>query len=158
MPQRFHASPTDTFTWSNGAVGHRPGGPFDCLGPYAKVKNCPVEGNGRYTCYAQSYPDTYFTIPAATRIRGRYIRGFFSADSSGSLMFYPYKGQGLMEPAPGFKFCPACNGTGVISQAPTPLEANLMLRCKDCEGKGQVPLPGYPGTPLSQPENPPIKG
>lgn len=94
MCQRFYASPRDTFTWSNGAVGHRPGGPFDCLGPFAKVRNCPVEGESRrYTCYAQSHPDTFFTIPAATRIRGKYVKGYFAAapGDSTSLMFYPYK-------------------------------------------------------------------
>lgn len=92
MPQRFHASPTDTFTWENGAVGHRHGGSFDCLGPFAKVRNCPVEGESRrYTCYAQRHADSYFSIPAATRIRGKYIRGFFSQSADG-IIFYPYKG------------------------------------------------------------------
>jgi hypothetical protein len=91
MCQRFHAS-GDTFTWPNGAVGHRPGGPMDCLGPYAKVRNCPVAGESRrYTCYAQNYADTYFSVPAATRIRGKYIRGYFTTDDNG-ISFHPYKG------------------------------------------------------------------
>lgn len=90
MCQRFYAS-RDTFTWPNGAVGHRPGGPMDCLGPYAKVRNCPVEGETRrYTCYAQNYADTAFSIPAATRIRGKYVKGFFASNDEG-LIFYPYK-------------------------------------------------------------------
>lgn len=37
MSQRFRAS-DDTFTWPNGAVGYRPAGSWDCLGPFAKVK------------------------------------------------------------------------------------------------------------------------
>ena len=40
MSQKFAAREPHTF--SNGAVGWRPGGPMDCLGPYAKVTNCPI--------------------------------------------------------------------------------------------------------------------
>jgi len=87
MCQRFHAS-NDTFTWANGAVGHRPGGPFDCLGPFAIVRNCPVDGlDRRYTVYAQRHADTYFSIPAATRIRGLYLTGFFAQNEDG-VVFY----------------------------------------------------------------------
>lgn len=51
--QKFYASPRDTFTFSNGAIGHRSGGAFDCIGPYAKVRNCPVAGTSlRVTAYA----------------------------------------------------------------------------------------------------------
>lgn len=91
MTQRFYASPTDTFRWPNGAIGHCPGGSFDCLGPFAKVRNCPVEGESRrFTCYATAYADTYFSIPACTRIRGRYVRGFFTVKEDG-IWFIPYK-------------------------------------------------------------------
>ena len=90
MAQVFYASPTDTFTFQNGAVGHRPGGPFDCLGPYAKVANCPIGDTGyRLTCYATGYADTYFSVPACTRIRGKYVKGFFSTDRDGGLHFHP---------------------------------------------------------------------
>jgi hypothetical protein len=86
--QRFYAS-NDTFTWPNGAVGHRPGGPFDCLGPYAKVLNCPIEGtNLRLACYAQGYSDTYFSLPAATRYRGQRIEGYFTRRDEG-VVFVP---------------------------------------------------------------------
>lgn len=80
MGQHFYAHPTDTFTWPNGAIGHRTGsGSFDCLGPYAKVRNCPIEGtNLRLTCYATGYADTYFSVPACTRHKGKYISGYFS--------------------------------------------------------------------------------
>lgn len=86
---RFFAGESTQF--SNGAVGWRPGGPFDCLGPYAKVQNCPIAGtNLRLTCYATGYPDTYFSIPAFTRVRGEYVAGFFSRDSDGAVQFTPY--------------------------------------------------------------------
>lgn len=90
MGQKFYASPRDTFTWSNGAVGYRPGGPMDCLGPYAKVKNCPIKGRPglRLTCYATGYADTAWSIPACTRYRGRHVRGYF-AEEDGCLFFHP---------------------------------------------------------------------
>ena len=79
MSQKFYASPTDTFTWPNGAIGHRPGGPMDCLGPYAKVSNCPIEGTDeRLTCYATGYADTYFSVPACTQKQRKHIRGYFT--------------------------------------------------------------------------------
>jgi hypothetical protein len=85
MPiQRFYASPSDTFTSPNGAVGHRPGGAFDCLGPYAKVTNCPVEGlPTRHTIYATGYADTWFSVPAAFTYRKRYVAGYFTSDETG---------------------------------------------------------------------------
>jgi hypothetical protein len=84
MGQRFYASATDTFMWPNGAVGHRSGFSFDCLGPFAKVRNCPIAGTDkRLTCYATAYADTYFSIPACTRYRGKYVRGYFTTDESG---------------------------------------------------------------------------
>ncbi|CAB4158669.1 hypothetical protein UFOVP707_18 [uncultured Caudovirales phage] len=90
MPQRFYAS-SDTMTWPNGAVGHRPGGPFDCLGPYAKVRNCPIEGTElRLTAYATGHADTFFSVPAATRRRGRYIGGFLTERDDG-VVFVPYE-------------------------------------------------------------------
>ena len=77
--QRFYASPQDTITWPNGAVGHRPGGPMDCLGPYSKVRNCPVAGTAlRLTCYATGYADTYWSVPACTQYRGKYVSGYFT--------------------------------------------------------------------------------
>lgn len=87
---RFYANPNDTFTWENGAVGYRSGGPFDCLGPYAKVKNCPIDGTSlRYTCYATGYADTFFSVPAYTEIRGKYISGFFVLEDD-NVIFHPY--------------------------------------------------------------------
>ena len=86
--QKFIAR--ESFTWPNGAVGWRPGGPFDCLGPYAKVQNCPIDGTGlARTAYATGYADTYFSIPACTRYRGRYIKGFFYHRDDTGPVFVP---------------------------------------------------------------------
>ena len=89
MGQQFYAHPTNTFKFPNGAIGHRTGATFDCLGPYAKVSNCPIAGTDRrMTCYATGYADTYFSVPACTRINGRHIRGYFSLDD-GNITFNP---------------------------------------------------------------------
>lgn len=80
MAQKFVAR--ERFEFSNGAIGWRPGGPFDCLGPYAKVENCPIAGTSlRRTCYASNYGDTFFSVPANTTIKGKYIEGYFSLDN-----------------------------------------------------------------------------
>ena len=90
MGQKFVAR--HKFEYSNGAIGWRPGGPFDCLGPFAKVQNCPVEGmEKRYTCYATGYPDTFSSIPACTRINGKHVRGWFGVDGENGIIFHPIK-------------------------------------------------------------------
>ena len=86
--QRFLARERREFP--NGAIGYSPGGPFDCLGPYAKVLNCPIDGTAlRLACYATGYANTYFSVPACTRYRGKYVRGFFTRDSDGAVRFCP---------------------------------------------------------------------
>jgi hypothetical protein len=86
MTQRFAAR--ERFEFSNGAIGYRPGGPFDIIGPYAKVQNCPIAGTAlRLTCYATAPADTFFSVPACTRYRGRYVRGYFTSDSDGAVEF-----------------------------------------------------------------------
>lgn len=86
--QRFIAR--EAFTFSNGAIGYRPGGPFDCLGPFAKVTNCPIAGTDiRRTAYATGYADTWFSVPACTRYKGRYTGGYFTQDD-GAIEFRPY--------------------------------------------------------------------
>lgn len=101
--QRFYANPSDTLVHQNGAIGYRPGGPFDCLGPYAKVKNCPIEGfpGLRLTAYAQGYADTYFSVPAATRYRGQRIKGYFTDREDGPV-FVPFLSEGWKLPAARF--------------------------------------------------------
>ncbi len=82
MAQKFIAR--ERFEFANGAIGWRPGGPSDCLGPYAKVQNCPVADTDlRLTCYATGYADTFFNVPACTRYRGKHIGGFFNVNEGG---------------------------------------------------------------------------
>ena len=86
MAQVFYASPDDTFTSPNGAIKHRPNGPINYLGPYTKVRNCPIEGTDlRLTCYATGYADTAFSIPACTRHKGKHIKGYFTSGEGGTV-------------------------------------------------------------------------
>lgn len=76
------------FEFPNGAIGWAPGGPMDCLGPYAKVQNCPIHGTDlRRTCYATGYADTFFSVPACTRVAGQYVAGYFSTTGDGGIEF-----------------------------------------------------------------------
>ena len=90
--QRFIAR--ERFEFSNGAIGWRPGGPFDCLGPWAKVENCPIYGTTiRRTAYATGYSDTFFSVPAVARYKGRRIVGFLTQDDNGGAEFHPHTDQ-----------------------------------------------------------------
>lgn len=83
--QRFYADPRETFEWLNGAKGYRStSNPSDCLGPYAKVENCPIHGTRlRRTCYATSQADTAFSIPAVCKVDGYTIKGYFGSGDPG---------------------------------------------------------------------------
>lgn len=87
MGQKFRAIVRSEF--SNGAIGWAPGGYADCIGPYAKVQNCPIQDSSglRLTCYATGYADSWFSIPACTRYRGKYVRGYLSGDDNGGCVF-----------------------------------------------------------------------
>ena len=77
-------NPDDTFTWPNGAIGHRSGLPFDLIGPFGKVLNCPIAGTRlRRAVYATAVADTFFSIPAATRVRGQRIKGYLTTSEEG---------------------------------------------------------------------------
>lgn len=91
MAQKYIAREKRIF--SNGAIGWAPGGYLDCIGPFAKVQNCPIMVGGaeagRLTCYASNVADTLWTIPANTRKNGRYVAGFFHYED-GSVAFRPF--------------------------------------------------------------------
>ena len=89
--QKFRAS--EQYKFANGAIGWGPGGCFDCLGPYAKVQNCPIAGTEeKRTAYATNYADTFFSIPAQCRYQGKIIKGFFTVEDD-NCVFNPINGQ-----------------------------------------------------------------
>lgn len=96
MGQKFYANPNTKRVEKNGAVSFAPGGPFDCVGHYAKIKNCPVAGvpGLRLTAYASGYADTFFSVPACTRYRGQHIAGYFAADENGPVFHVMHRHAG----------------------------------------------------------------
>lgn len=91
MSQKFRVDPSTRREEKNGAISYSPGGPFDCLGHFAKIINCPIDGAEglRLTCYATGYADTAFSVPACTRYKGQHIGGFFTCGDGGPT-FKPY--------------------------------------------------------------------
>lgn len=57
----------------------------------AKVENCRLiglEGNMRRSVQTTGEPDTYFSIPAKTRIGETWIKGYLSQDDDQNLVFH----------------------------------------------------------------------
>lgn len=113
MCQRFYANPSTRFEHANGAVAYGPGGPLDCLGRYSRVENCPIrylhvdghdhhwfELDQRYTAYATGYAETHFSVPAATRVKGTYLNGYFT-NEEGSTVFVITSNKGRAEVTDG---------------------------------------------------------
>jgi hypothetical protein len=47
----------------------------------AKISRCRIEGTDkRATVYVTGQPDTWFSQPAATRVKGQYVGGYVTAD------------------------------------------------------------------------------
>ena len=50
----------------------------------ARVNNCRVDGHEtRRAVYVTAEPDTYFSQPAATRCKGKYVKGYLTTDDDG---------------------------------------------------------------------------
>ena len=55
----------------------------------SKINNCRIHGvDYRLTVYVSAEPDTFFSIPANTRRKGKYIKGFLTTDDDGYI-FHP---------------------------------------------------------------------
>lgn len=57
----------------------------------SKVDHCPCEDGKTRTVYITGQPCTWFSVPAATRVRGQYVSGFVTYDDAGP-KFVAYKG------------------------------------------------------------------
>lgn len=58
--------------------------------PLAKIENClleNLEGGMRRTVYTTGEPDTWFSVPAVTKIQGCRVRGYITTADSGNLVF-----------------------------------------------------------------------
>jgi hypothetical protein len=56
----------------------------------ALIRNCPTPYGAR-TVYIKSEPDTFFSQPAACRVKGKDIRGFITCNE-GNYEFHTYRG------------------------------------------------------------------
>ncbi len=83
MGIKYHAAAEFT-EHANGSRVHYTPGAFASV---AKVTNCPCEDGKRRTVYASAEPDTFFSIPALTRVREegkqRTVAGFLTTDENG---------------------------------------------------------------------------
>lgn len=53
----------------------------------SKVDHCPCEDGKARTVYITGHPDTWFSVPAATRVGGKYVGGFVSYDGEAGPKF-----------------------------------------------------------------------
>ena len=85
--QRFRCDVSDPPD-SNGAIACYAkwiGGPSLAL-----IRNCPTPFGPR-TVYVQGEPDTFFSIPAACRVKGKTVKGWIGQED-GAWFFRSYKG------------------------------------------------------------------
>jgi len=72
---------------SDGAVlwhAHWLGGPT-----LAKIQNCRIHGTAlRRAVYITGEPNTWFSIPAATRVKGQHVAGYVTTDNDGCYLFH----------------------------------------------------------------------
>ncbi len=98
MGIKYHAAAEFT-EHANGSRVHYTPGAFASV---AKVTNCPCEDGKRRTVYASAEPDTFFSIPALTRVHSKTVAGFLTTDNDGwKFIAYSYgKNAALLKAAP----------------------------------------------------------
>lgn len=66
----------------------------------ALIRNCPVdlEGVTPRTVYVTAEPDTFFSQPAACRIKGRDVRGYLTCED-GNWLFHAYRTTDALNPS-----------------------------------------------------------
>ena len=70
---RYYFDKSQGMKMPNGSIRHLSPGPFSSL---AAVENCPCADGKRRMVYATGEPDSFFTVPAATRVKGKWVSGF----------------------------------------------------------------------------------
>lgn len=86
--QKYRADVADAPD-ANGAIAYHTnwmGGPTLAL-----IRNCPTPFGPR-TVYIRSEPDTYFSIPAACKVKGKAVRGYVT-HTDGAWSFHANKVQ-----------------------------------------------------------------
>ena len=86
---RYYFIKSQGMTLPNGSIRYLSPGPWHSL---AAVGNCPCADGKRRMVYATSEPDTFFSIPAATRVKGRWVSGYLTmADNLRSSEGYEFR-------------------------------------------------------------------
>lgn len=79
---RYYADPASRFEYPNGAVAYYTATPFRSL---ARIERCPCDDGVRRLVTITGEPDSYFSVPAAVRVRvagkDRWVSGFVTSDS-----------------------------------------------------------------------------
>lgn len=83
MAPKFFARRDGTLQ-TNGSTSYLTPGPWASL---AKVANCPCEDGRRRTVYVTGQPDTFFSAPAQTRVKGKTVTGYLTTIHDGGYEF-----------------------------------------------------------------------
>lgn len=78
MDVRYLHNPASGQTAPNGAVTYYTYGEFRSI---ARIENCPCDDNVRRLVYVTGEPHDAFSLPAAVRVKGKWVAGFVSFDS-----------------------------------------------------------------------------
>lgn len=77
-----------TFTFPNGAIGHREGIMQGSILPFTKISNCPIKGTDiRLTCRSAKH-ESYYRISAYTKYKGKRIKGYLIKEGR-NVLFNP---------------------------------------------------------------------
>ena len=72
---RYYFDKSQGMTLPNGSIRYLSPFPFLSL---AAVGHCPCLDGKRRMVYATGEPDSFFTVPAATRVKGKWVSGFLT--------------------------------------------------------------------------------
>ena len=75
---RFYYDRENKRVHPNGAVSYYTPMPFAAI---ARVENCPCGDGVRRLVTATGYADTWFSVPASTRVKGKHVAGYIGFDS-----------------------------------------------------------------------------
>ena len=72
---RYYPDPKNTTKYPDGSILFRTPAPFSSV---AKVENCLCPDGRRRTVWATGEPDTFFSIPAIVKVRGKNVSGYLT--------------------------------------------------------------------------------
>jgi hypothetical protein len=78
MPRYLH-DPKSGQQAPNGAITYSTPGAFRSM---ARVENCPCDDNVRRLVYITGEPDSFYSVPAAVRVKGTWVGGFVTFRSA----------------------------------------------------------------------------